>query len=1540
MAAGLGPFTTYVPPGVYTRTLSEANAANLVAGLRIPVVIGVGQEELEQDDLELVRGSSANLDQQIVNEDVSAQFVVDFTNPNNPILGAANGTVTRFRVRNFPIVDGQGFGRVTNNVRSVSVTINGSPVAVGAVQGQGGYVILQVPPQTGDNVRVTYYFHRSDTAFTDDVSEQVTASQAELITPGYAPFVVTTGVTDTFTLNIDGTDTTLSFAAGSYTASGLKTLIDSNLITGLATAVFTDNQGLDHIKFISARSLTVGTGNANGALGFAAGTTTTRNASFRVFQRPIVDGTDGGITTTDTTKVVVTVNNVQVVASSVDGTNGIVTLPYAPAAGSTVRIQYFANTWQDTFDYLPNTLVTNVIRCGFATGRSDFIQGQDFVVSNPSPDVSILHWGASYVAASAQRTAGATLFNDTQILPTLVDNKMFMAAADRVIDTTVVPALVSTNKFTLPEVPTTGNGRDTPLGSALYSEVTNGRIGLNTNRPDLVSVYTGRNILDALGRAPAVVTVVDGATRQITLKNEVPPDHQAFCTFYYNRLQDDTFILTNLVPGPIGTGQFEVLSTLTGTNVLQVRFGTKTGLPETIQWPRGVETVPDAFHTGAGTPVSETVTVTFGQTTAQNAVFTNEGAASYSFYQTTSDQWRTTVNGNPYVTNLFSPANGYLVSSRVAVDGSNQITIPAAPNNVLSVAFGGATSATGTITVVAGSALVDTETFTLNDGVNPATIFEFDSGGGVTPGHVAVAYTALDTIATVRTSVISAINGVLGTLLITAAPSATPGVINLINDGVGAAGNQAITETVADVGFIVTGMAGGVGTQSNISITTGARTPTQIVADINTALGSPLASFRQIGGVNGPVFFLIQTNTIPAVLPFGFDHASTVSIRQGTVENVLGFSTFQSATGTPTATNKPATILGTLAGPFIITTGVNDQLNIRLNGIDYTVTLPAGVAVTAAAVEAAINLVPGLAGVASVGTLANLNKVRLTSGLTNPSSSIRILAGSANIVLGFTEGTIASQTLVGAQEVTNAINATAGFATDGVAYVSAIEGQQYVTIESLTTGAATSTVAFATGVGSAFNTTTGTKIVPGTSGDNGEDIEDNYTVTSSLSPVLHTQGSYGIGYPGQTYTDVRTGLRFTILVSNVGGYTNGGLFTMEISPTWKVNPAVPYMSIPGLETIVTDTVGVGVNDTATLQTFDPGGLEPAIGDFYYVSYRYMKQDFSTRLFQTFKTIEAEFGPVSAENRVTLGASLMIQNGAVLVGIKQVLKVTNTNQASDASFIQAINDLATPLSGNIKPNVLVPLTTSTTVYSALMQHCAVQSGIRNQAERMGFIGFASGTSPTSAQTVAKALLSNRIIAVYPDSAVITITNELGENYETLVDGTFLAAALAGSAVSPAVDVATPYTRRRILGFTRLPRILDPVEANQTATSGITVFEDLSTTIRVRHGLTTDMTNVLTRLPTVTQIADYVQQQSRSTLDSFVGTKFLASRTNEVEVSMTSLFKQLIQAEIVGAFAGITAAVDPDDPTVLRFEAFYQPIFPLLYLYLTFNLRSKL
>jgi hypothetical protein len=1414
----LGPFVTYVPPGVYTRTLTESNVAQLVAGLRLPIIIGVGQEELNQDNVALVRGSSATVDQQISNEDVSLSWVVSSVSPNNLVLGAQDGTLVQFRVRNFPLVDGQGLGRVTNDIRTVSVTVNGLPSAVAQVVGQRGLVTLQVPTQPTDIVRVTYYFHRGDTAFLDDVSQQVTVEQAALTSPGYEPFAVTMGLNDLFTFEVNGALQTLTLSAGALTASSIKSQIDSLGISNLTTSVFTDNEGRKHLSMLASQELLVLNGSANGPLGFANYTKTGRNATFTVFNRPITDGAGSGLTTTDPAKVVVKVNNVQVVASAVDGQNGTVTLPTPPASGSLVTVNYFANTWQDTFDYLPNTLVTQVVQCGIAPNRADYIQGTDFVVSNPSQDVSIIHWGTSYSVAAASTTVGGTPFDNTQIVGTLNDDKMYLGECERYIDSTTIPATVSTTDFLLPEVPTMGNGRNTTLGLALYNAVTNGRQDLITNRPDLVAVYVGRNLRDATARPAVKVLTVDGTTRRISLQSQVPPDYNAYATFYYNRVSDDSYLFTNKVAGPVGTGQYHVFSTLLNSNLYQTRFGTKAGLPETVQWPRGAEQVPDAFHTGAGTPVSETITVTFDQSDPTNAEFTNKGAEPYSLYRTYSDQWITKLNGTNYTTALSIAAPACMVSRGV-------MPIQSGPD-------------TGSITIASGSEVLKLE-----------------------------------------------IDG-------------TPYTINLTN---------------------------------------GNRTPTQIVGEINTAVGSPVASFVQVGGTpgKGDVYFLLTSTTTPSALPSGFDSPSKVYVAPGSVENVLGFKTYASVTGTSGAINKPATLIGTVAGPFAITTGLNDTFKVQVDGIEYTVSLPAGAAVTPAAVAGAINAV--IPSVASVGTLGNLNQIRLTSPTNVDTSNLIILGGTANDLLGFVQNQIASQSRVSAQEIVNRLNATAGFQTRAVAHPQTLQGATYITITSLTTGLTASKIEFVSSgsTTSAFNTTTGLRITPSVDGDNGEDASDIFVVSSDNSA-----GSSGTGAPGQTYTDARTSLRFTILPAATGSYTIGGQFTMQVSPTFNVNPAIPFYSVAGMELTVSNTVGVVPEDTGRLQTFAPGGVEPANGDPYYLSYKYLKQDYTTRIFRQLKTIEANFGRTSGENRVTLAAYLAILNGSLLVGIKQVLKVSGTNQANDASFIAALNELATPLPGNVKPDIIIPLATSTAVYAQLTQHVETQSLIQNQSERMGFIGFASGTSPSTAATIASSLNSNRIVCFYPDSVVVTLTDELGQSYDSLVDGTFLAASMAGAVVSPAVDVATPYTRRRVQGFTRIPRILDPVEANQTAVKGVTLLEDLDPIIRVRQGLTTRMDSALTRLPTVTQIADYVQQQSRIALDNFIGTKFLATRTQEVNVTMTSLFKQLVQAEIVAAFTGINSAVDPNDPTVLRFEAYYQPVFPLLYIILSFNLRAQL
>jgi hypothetical protein len=105
------------------------------------------------------------------------------------------------------------------------------------------------------------------------------------------------------------------------------------------------------------------------------------------------------------------------------------------------------------------------------------------------------------------------------------------------------------------------------------------------------------------------------------------------------------------------------------------------------------------------------------------------------------------------------------------------------------------------------------ETPTLSDGINPPTVFEFDTRrNGVLPGHVPVEIDGPGRSDRVAAAIAAAINSVGTTLFIDAALTTSDDtVVNLINIQTGALGNQPISETVGDPRFVVSGMSGGEG---------------------------------------------------------------------------------------------------------------------------------------------------------------------------------------------------------------------------------------------------------------------------------------------------------------------------------------------------------------------------------------------------------------------------------------------------------------------------------------------------------------------------------------------------------------------------------------------------------------------------------------------------------------------------------------------------------------------------------------------------------
>ena len=447
---------------------------------------------------------------------------------------------------------------------------------------------------------------------------------------------------------------------------------------------------------------------------------------------------------------------------------------------------------------------------------------------------------------------------------------------------------------------------------------------------------------------------------------------------------------------------------------------------------------------------------------------------------------------------------------------------------------------------------------------------------------------------------------------------------------------------------------------------------------------------------------------------------------------------------------------------------------------------------------------------------------------------------------------------------------------------------------------------------------------------------NEYLVLSSVGPT----GSNGSGSLGQTYIDAVTGIRFTVMPGSTVVYQAGDLLEFDMSKNFKTS-ILPQYTVPGLKTTIATTLGVVALNTSLVNTFNKSGVEPAIGDFYYVTLDYAKTEYPIKLFNKIKDVVANFGAVNTDNRLSLAAYLAFSNGAIFLALAQVLRDTTGIDALAQSYIDVLTEVESPIKNyGVKPSIIVPITTKTDVINAVRIHCEKMSTIRYRGERTGTFGFAVGTTPEQAQQFARNMKSERLVGIYPDGAVIGLIDELGNVNEAVVDGSFLAASFAGLAVNPIFDVATPLTHKTLTGFRRLIRQVDAVTMNQTAATGLTVLEDLVPNLLVRHAMTTNPYSVLTREPSVIYIKDFVQQQMRIVLEPFIGAKFLPSIIQDVESIVDGLMNNMINQQIITKFSGTSAVQDDVDPTILKVETFYSPVFPLNWIVMTFNLRVKI
>lgn len=364
---------------------------------------------------------------------------------------------------------------------------------------------------------------------------------------------------------------------------------------------------------------------------------------------------------------------------------------------------------------------------------------------------------------------------------------------------------------------------------------------------------------------------------------------------------------------------------------------------------------------------------------------------------------------------------------------------------------------------------------------------------------------------------------------------------------------------------------------------------------------------------------------------------------------------------------------------------------------------------------------------------------------------------------------------------------------------------------------------------------------------------------------------------------------------------------------------------------------IGDGDANALIGFTDGSFvetprEPEPGKTYQVDYEYAKSsgDYVPRFFFNMSDVNQEHGEVTDVNTISTGAEIVFQQGASAIALIQI-------DPADGAVVQQFRKAIDKLLSIDDINIVVPLSTDVTLYSYLETHVNLASSVTERKERTGIVGLSGSPTVQTVTTFAEALADKRMVLVYPPSA----TRFVGTNQTpSTLDGSFIAAAIAGIRTSREFDVADPLTRKEITGFQSIEDTLLRAEKNLLTSKGVLVVDTIATIPRVRHGVTTDPSTVENREYSVVEIIDFVAVSTRKLLEAiYIGQKILADTPSQIKSTIDGILADLVSREVVVSFKDISAAINGSDSTQIDVSFKISPVFPLNFIFITFSLSAS-
>lgn len=345
------------------------------------------------------------------------------------------------------------------------------------------------------------------------------------------------------------------------------------------------------------------------------------------------------------------------------------------------------------------------------------------------------------------------------------------------------------------------------------------------------------------------------------------------------------------------------------------------------------------------------------------------------------------------------------------------------------------------------------------------------------------------------------------------------------------------------------------------------------------------------------------------------------------------------------------------------------------------------------------------------------------------------------------------------------------------------------------------------------------------------------------------------------------------------------------------------------------------------------------GDDVQVSYSYTDDSyFEPRQFFDYSDIQDVYGRPfdpngNIQSELSLAARLAFQNGA-----QRVVGVAIDPEDPSTPALSDYEDALQKLEGHLDVSIIVPATGTRQIQDTVTAHVRTQSN--GGYERRAIVGRDGSQTPVPPQQLiidAETIRERRVMLVGPASLQF-FASEL--NQEVALGGQFLAAAVAGRAA--ALIPADPLTRKPISGFQGATKEESDGQKNLMAQSGVAIVEKArNSAFRVRHGVTTDPSTVLTREWSIIGQQDRMIQQMKAYLDAdgLVGTMINDLTLVNIKASADAALQSLTRDMTIRDYRDLRVRQLEANPDVVEVVFEWRASLPLNYIVVRFALNTS-